>query len=67
MQTTDREIEILQNLLDKILVYEELITNTCDACAELDCFLCFAEASRQYNYIRPIMSEYNITHIRQGR
>lgn len=63
----DREIEIIQGLLDKILLYEDAIAKSCDACAELDCLLCFSEASRQYNYCRPTMTALNITHIRQGR
>lgn len=39
----------------------------CDVCAELDCLLAFAEASRAYNYCRPQMSEDTIIDIDQGR
>lgn len=39
----------------------------CDVCAELDCLLAFAEASRAYNYCRPQMSEDSIIDIDQGR
>lgn len=64
---SDREIEIIQTLLVKILVHKDAISEACDVCAELDCLLCFAEASRAYEYRRPEMSEENILHIRQGR
>ncbi|KAJ3525628.1 hypothetical protein NM688_g8376 [Phlebia brevispora] len=63
----DREIEITQALLEKVLVYDEAMTLACDICAELDCLLSFAQASRTYDYHRPVMSEENIIDIRQGR
>lgn len=63
----DREIEIIQNLLDEILVYDAFISQACHVCAELDCLLSFAEASRTYNYRRPVMVEENIIDIYQGR
>ena len=64
---TDREIEIIQNLLERILQYDEPIAKACDACAELDCLLSFAEASRIYDYHRPVMTEDNVIQIKQGR
>lgn len=63
----DHEIEITQALLEKILVYDKAMTLACDICAELDCLLSFAQASRSYDYRRPVMSEENIIDIRQGR
>ncbi|KAG1765597.1 DNA mismatch repair protein MutD [Suillus placidus] len=63
----DREIEIVQELLERILVFSEGMRHTCDVCAELDCLLAFAEASRAYNYCRPQMSEHPIIDIDQGR
>ena len=63
----DREIEIIQALLDKILQFDDAIAAACDACAELDCLLCFADAARLYNYNRPFMTEDNIVYIQQGR
>ncbi len=65
--SVDREIEIIQKLLEKILAYREVISNACDVCAELDCLLSFAETSRLYGYRRPVMSEENIISIQQGR
>ncbi|TCD61354.1 MutS protein msh5 [Steccherinum ochraceum] len=63
----DKEIEIIQELQEKILTYKDIIGQTCDICAELDCLLAFAAASRIHNFIRPEMSEDTVTHIVQGR
>jgi DNA mismatch repair protein MSH5 len=63
----DREIEIIQELLEDILIYDQLMSRACDVCAELDCLLSFAEVSRMYNYQRPQMVEENIIDIYQGR
>lgn len=64
---TDREIEIVQQLLDKVLLHKDTISQACDVCAELDCLLSFAEATRIYGYRRPTMTEENVLCIRQGR
>lgn len=63
----DREIEIVHELLDDILVYDSAMGHACDVCAELDCLLSFAEASRAYDYRRPDMVEDNVIDINQGR
>jgi DNA mismatch repair protein MSH5 len=63
----DREIEIVQELLEDILIYDQSMSHACDICAELDCLLSFAEASQMYNYQRPQMVEENIIDIYQGR
>ena len=63
----DREIEITQALLEKVLVYDEAMTTACDVCAELDCLLAFAQASRANNYVRPTLTEENVIDIRHGR
>ncbi len=63
----DREIEIVQALLEEILVHYDLMAEACDVFAELDCLLAFADAARMYDYHRPNMVEENITYIKQGR
>ncbi|KAG7440868.1 uncharacterized protein BT62DRAFT_1080549 [Guyanagaster necrorhizus] len=63
----DREIEIIQSLLGDILVHYDIMTHACDICAELDCLLAFADASRLYGYRRPTMVQQNIINIKQGR
>lgn len=63
----DREIEIIQALLEEVLVYDTQISYACDVCAELDCLLAFADVSTAYDYRRPVMVEDNIIDIVQGR
>ena len=63
----DRELEIVQELLEEVLKCNEVIGTACTVCAELDCLLSFAAASRQYNYRRPEMVQDNILKITQGR
>ena len=63
----DRELEIMHELAEKVLPFSGAISEACDICAELDCLLCFAEATNQYNYRRPQMSEENVINIKQGR
>ncbi|KIY71247.1 hypothetical protein CYLTODRAFT_346399 [Cylindrobasidium torrendii FP15055 ss-10] len=63
----DREIEIVQALLEEILVHYDGMTEACDVCAELDCLLAFADAARLYDYRRPRMVEDNLIQITQGR
>ncbi|KAL4267599.1 DNA mismatch repair MutS family protein [Pleurotus pulmonarius] len=63
----DREIEVIQDLLERILVHMDGINHACDVCAELDCLLAFAQASIAYNYKRPYMVDENIIDISQGR
>ena len=63
----DREIEIVQELLNEILQSSEVINRACSVCAELDCLLSFAAASRANNYVRPMMVDANIIDIKQGR
>ncbi|KAJ8080499.1 hypothetical protein PM082_017332 [Marasmius tenuissimus] len=63
----DREIEIVQDLLDEVMVHDEAICRVCDNCAELDCLLAFADVSSAYEYRRPIMVEENMIEIVQGR
>lgn len=63
----DREIEIVEALYERIVVYDQAISTTCEFCAELDCLLSFAIAARTYSFTRPQMSEENLIQIVQGR
>ncbi|KAK7048433.1 muts 5 [Favolaschia claudopus] len=63
----DREIEIVQELLEEIVVQFEPMATACDIAAELDVLLSFADASRAFEYQRPEMVEDNIIDITQGR
>ncbi|KAJ7505221.1 muts domain V-domain-containing protein [Mycena galericulata] len=63
----DREIEIIQELLEEIVVHFDAMSVACDICAELDCLLSYAAAARAFNYVRPEMVDDNIIDIKQGR
>lgn len=63
----DRELEIIHELAESVLPFAGAISEACDICAELDCLLCFSDATNQYNFRRPQMSEENVTDIKQGR
>ncbi|KAJ7675742.1 DNA mismatch repair protein MutS [Mycena polygramma] len=63
----DRELEIVQELLEEILVHFEAMAAACDISAELDVLLSFADASRAFEYRRPEMVDENIIDIKQGR
>lgn len=63
----DREIEIVQELLEEIVVHFNAMAAACDICAELDCLLSYAEASRAFDYRRPHMVDDNVIDIKQGR
>jgi len=67
MNEEDRELEIIHDLAERVLPYADAISEACDICAELDCLLCFAEATNRYNYKRPQMCEENVINIKQGR
>ncbi|EKM51809.1 uncharacterized protein PHACADRAFT_262157 [Phanerochaete carnosa HHB-10118-sp] len=63
----DREIEIVQELLERVIKYEQEMTAACDMFAELDCLLSFAEASRALDFHQPELSDENVIIIKQGR
>lgn len=63
----DRELEIIQSLLEEILVHSEVMMKSCEVCAELDVLLSLAQTSRMNGYVRPEMVEENIIDIVQGR
>ncbi|KAI0697886.1 DNA mismatch repair protein MutS [Cytidiella melzeri] len=63
----DKEIEIIQKLSEDVMVYESIMAKACDICAELDCLLSFAEASRAYDFQRPVMTDENVLIVKQGR
>lgn len=60
-------MEIVEDLVEKVLVHEETLTQICDLCAELDCLLSFAQAARTYDFNMPEMCEDNVIRIVKGR
>lgn len=63
----DMELEIVQNLAQRVLECEHLINATSDMCGELDSLVALARGAKQYNLVRPRMTHDNIIKIKQGR
>lgn len=63
----DKEIEIVQQLAEGLLEFENVLTLTSDICGELDSLVAFTRGANQYNLCRPKMTERNIIKIKGGR
>ena len=63
----DREIEIVQNLSERVLEYEELLKDVSDICGELDSLVAMARGAKQHNFARPRLTEENVIEIKGGR
>lgn len=63
----DREIEIIYDLVVKILVHEKLLITASDLCGELDSLMALAAGAHKYSLNPPKMTEANIIHIEGGR
>ena len=61
------ETEIFNNLVCDLAAYIPSIQVDAMQLARLDVLLSFAEVSRAYRYIRPVISEDNILDIKRGR
>ncbi|KAF2764623.1 hypothetical protein EJ03DRAFT_391948 [Teratosphaeria nubilosa] len=66
-QICDKEIEIVQQLGERVLEYEELLNAVSDICGELDSFVALARGARDYNLCRPRITEENVVKIKKGR
>ena len=51
-QICDREIEILYELAQKVLQFEDMLANVSDLCGELDCLLALAQGASKYRLFR---------------
>lgn len=63
----DKEIEIVQQLGQRVLEYENLLNTVSDVCGELDCLVALAKGASQNNFSRPRISEQNVLKIKGGR
>jgi DNA mismatch repair protein MSH5 len=63
----DKEVEIVQQLGERVLEYEELLNTVSDVTGELDCHVALAKGAVMYNLSRPRISEQNILKIKGGR
>lgn len=63
----DKEIEIVQQLGERVLEYEVLLNTVSDVAGELDCFVALAKGALQYNLTRPNITKQNVLKVRGGR
>ncbi|RLV89538.1 MutS protein 5 [Spathaspora sp. JA1] len=63
----DREIEIIHQLQERLLEYEEMIVKISSSAITLDCLCSLAEISHSNNYVCPTITETDALEIIQGR
>lgn len=63
----DKEIEIIQELGQRILEHENMLNDVSDICGEVDSLVALARGANQHNLVRPRMTERNIIDIKGGR
>lgn len=63
----DKEIEIIHDLAQSILEYENMLTSVSDLCGELDSLLALAQGAKLYKYSKPRITQDNIIRIKEGR
>nr|POE47349.1 dna mismatch repair protein msh5 [Quercus suber] len=66
-QICDKEIEITQQLIERILEYEELLECASDICGELDGLVALAKGALLHNLVKPTLCEENVIEIKGGR
>ncbi|CAE6481023.1 unnamed protein product [Rhizoctonia solani] len=65
-QMLDREIEIMEETLGRVLKHDKAIIAVCEAAAEVDCLLSLTFASWLHDWVKPEMTEENVLEIRGG-
>ncbi|KAK5110382.1 hypothetical protein LTR62_006090 [Meristemomyces frigidus] len=63
----DKEIEIVQQLGEHVLEYEDLLNTASDLCGELDALVALAKGAQWHNLVKPTMTEENVIRIKAGR
>ncbi|KAK1094356.1 hypothetical protein LTR48_000454 [Friedmanniomyces endolithicus] len=63
----DKEIEIIQQLGERVLEYEELLISASELCGELDALVALARGAMLHNLVKPHVTEENIIKIKGGR
>ncbi len=66
-RSTDRTIDLLAGLQEQLLKFDSEFLQASQLVAELDCLMAFASASRDFNLVRPNMTESNVIKIQRGR
>ncbi|KAI9656836.1 MAG: MutS protein msh5 [Bathelium mastoideum] len=63
----DREIELVHELAQFVLGYQEILSTASDICGELDSLLALAHGAKSLNLCRPNVTEDNVLDIKGGR
>ncbi|RJE19962.1 mismatch repair protein [Aspergillus sclerotialis] len=63
----EKEIEIVYELAQQVLLFENVLVEASDVCGELDSLLAMTQASSFYKLVRPKMVQENIVRIKGGR
>ncbi|MEM9895355.1 MAG: DNA mismatch repair protein MutS [Bacteroidota bacterium] len=66
-QINSIELRLYQQLVQYAQQYAEAIQQNAQVIAQLDCLLCFAQLSNQFNYTRPTISTDKLLDIKAGR
>ncbi|KAM0437402.1 hypothetical protein ACHAPT_001764 [Fusarium lateritium] len=66
-QITDREVEIIHSLANRILEHEEVLISASDMCGEFDAIHALALGAEKYNWRAPNVVDTNIIDIKGGR
>lgn len=67
LNLTDREIEIVHDLVVRILRHEDLIIKASNLCGDLDCLVALALGAQRYDLVLPQLTSANIVDISGGR
>ncbi|KAJ5794039.1 DNA mismatch repair protein MutS core [Penicillium paradoxum] len=63
----EKEIEIVYDLAQRVLQYENVLVDASDICGEIDSLLALTQAASFYKLSRPRMVEENVIKIKGGR
>ncbi|KAK4862179.1 hypothetical protein LT330_003317 [Penicillium expansum] len=63
----EKEIEIVYDLAQRVLRYENVLVDASDICGDIDSLLALTQAASFYKLVRPRMVERNVIRIKGGR
>ncbi|QQK46857.1 DNA mismatch repair protein MutS, core [Penicillium digitatum] len=63
----EKEIEIVYDLAQRVLRYENVLVDASDLCGDIDSLLALTQAASFYKLTRPRMVEQNVIRIKGGR
>ncbi|KAJ5588898.1 DNA mismatch repair protein MutS core [Penicillium hordei] len=63
----EKEIEIVYDLAQRVLRYENVLVDASDICGDIDSLLALTQAASFYKLARPRMVEQNVIRIKGGR